>query len=182
MIIEPHEIYFGTFFDRFNMRFGPAQPGGRSQWQSGGIVEVAALQKEFEIFRAGRQFIESAALLGLGGFISSPAKDRWLEYLARLPQMQSDEAGVSGDQRIVAALIMNLARDNPLPCFMRAYDGRERQPGLVIVTDNDTPLFYLESVNFLTICLPMRPIGRAKAKPRGPRTARRSRGAGTSSP
>jgi hypothetical protein len=179
MIIEPHEIYFGTFFDRFNMRFGPAQPGGRSLWQSGGIVEVTALQKEFGIFRAGRQFIESAALLGLGGFISSPARDRWLEYLAKLPQMDSDQPGVKGDQRIVGAIIMNLASENPLPCLMRAYDGREREPGLVTVTDNDTPLFYLESVKFLTISLPMRPKGQARARPRGPRAARRPRSSGS---
>ena len=85
-----HEIYFVTFFDRFNIRFGPPTPDRASVWQSGGIAEIAALQREFEIFRETRTFLESAALLGLGGLVSGPAKDRWLEYLARLPKMKSD--------------------------------------------------------------------------------------------
>ena len=162
MIIAPHEIYFATFFERFNMRFGPAQPGSGSVWQSGGIAEIAALQKEFEIFRPGRPFIESAALLGLGGLMSSPAKDRWLEYLARLPHMTSDDRDQNGDQRIVGALVTNLAAANPLPCFLQAHDGRQKEPGYVIVEEAN-PLFYLESVRFLTICLPMRPVAPSAA-------------------
>jgi hypothetical protein len=156
-IIEPHEIYFGTFFERFNARFGPAMPDRPTAWHSGGIAEIAALQRQFAIFREDRPFLESAALLGLGGPFSSPAKDRWLEYLTRLPHMGTDQAGVNGDQRIVKALIANFGRDIPLPCFMRAYDGRTREPGLVVITE-ENPLFYLESVLFLTISLPMRPV------------------------
>lgn len=173
MIIAPHEIYFGTFFDRFNDRFGPSEPKQPSVWNSGGIAEIAALQKEFEIFRRRRPFLDSAALLGLTGPASGPAKDRWLEYLSRLPKMDSDKAGVSGDQRIVEALVENFRRDGPLPCFMRAYDGRTREPGLVLVTE-EQPVFYLESVTFLTISLPMRPEGpKRSARPRtGSRTPR----------
>jgi len=165
MLIIVHEIYFGTFFDRFNQRFGPAQPGGRSVWQSGGVDEITALQKEFEIFKIGRKFIESAALLGLGGLMKSPAKDRWYEYLAKLPDMRSDDPSVSGDQRIVGAMIANFAKQKPLPCFMRACDGREREPGFVMVVE-DFPLFYLESVRFLTISLPMRPAKQVRARSR----------------
>lgn len=156
MIIEPHEIYLGTFFDRFNIRFGPPMPARPSVWHAGGIVEVAALQREFEIFREGRRFLESAALLGLGGLAGGPAKDRWLEYLGRLPEMRSDRPDVQGDQRIVRAIVENLRQDRPLPCFMQAYDGRTREPGLVLVAEQ-RPVFYLESVTFLTISLPMRP-------------------------
>ena len=166
MIINPHEIYFCTFFCRFNMRFGPPMPTRGSVWQAGGIVEIAALQREFGIFQEGRHFLDSAALLGIGGLESSPAKDRWLEYLARLPEMMSDRDGMQGDERIVGAIIENLTRESPLPCFMRAYDGRTRAPGLVVVTE-EQPLFYLESATFLTISLPMRP-----RQPRTPRTGR----------
>jgi hypothetical protein len=174
MIIDPHEVYFGTFFERFNMRFGPAQAGGGSLWQAGGIMEVAALQKEFEIFKRGRPFIESAALLGLGGLVSSPAKDRWLEYLGRLPKMKSDDPELNGDERVVSALIENLAKTRPMPCHIRAYDGRLREPGLVLVND-EAPIFYLESVKFLTISLPMRPSA-TKARTPSPRarTAKRA--------
>jgi len=166
MLIEPHEIYFGSFLERFNMRFGPAIPAGQSVWHAGGIAEIAALQKEFEIFRQGRSFLQSAALLGLTGEHGGPAKDRWLEYLTRLPGMRSDSDAMNGDQRIVQAIIENLKRDTPLPCFMRAYDGRTREPGLVVVAE-DQPLFQLEGVPFLTISLPMRP-----AAPPRPRAAR----------
>jgi hypothetical protein len=156
MMIEPHEIYLGSFFETFNLRFGPAQPGGDTPWQSGGIMEVAALQKEFDIFKKGRRFLESAALLGLGGLLGGPAKDRWIEYLTRLPRMQSDTPEMNGDERIVSAMIANLAEAQPMPCYMTAYDGRTREPGLVLV-GSGTPLFYLSSVQFLTISLPMRP-------------------------
>jgi hypothetical protein len=174
MIIEPHEIYFCTFFCRFNMRFGPPMPSRGSVWQAGGIVEIAALQREFEIFREGRPFLESAALLGIGGLESSPAKDRWLEYLARLPQMGSDRADMQGDQRVVGAIIENLGRESPLPCFMRAYDGRTREPGLVVITE-EQPLFYLESVTFLTISLPMRPRQPRRSRTGQPRSRTGSR-------
>ena len=156
LVIDPHEVYFSTFFDRFNMRLGPPMMDTRSVWHSGGIAEITALQREFEIFREGRPFLESAALLGLGGTVGGPAKDRWLEYLTKLPQMRSDMPDLTGDQRIVAALIQNLKRRSPLPCHMEAYDGRTREPGLVLVTEGN-PTFFLESVKFLTISLPMRP-------------------------
>ncbi len=174
LVIEPHEIYFGSFFERFNMRFGPAMPGGQSVWHSGGIPEIVALQKEFEIFREGRSFMQSAALLGLTGPYSGPANDRWLEYLLKLPRMQSDNDGVNGDQRIVRAIVANLQRDPVLPCYMRAYDGRTREPGLVVVAD-EHPVFYLESVTFLTISLPMRPAQPTQAAGAGPRPQTRTR-------
>jgi hypothetical protein len=177
LVIEPHEIYFGSFLERFNMRFGPALPTGQSVWHSGGIAEIVALQKEFEIFRDGRPFLQSAALLGLTGPHGGPGKDRWLEYLLKLPRMESDMGGVNGDQRIVRAIAENLRRDTQLPCFMRVYDGRTREPGLVTVAE-EHPLFYLESVAFLTISLPVRPAqptqaGTASPSPQTGTRARR---------
>lgn len=169
LVLAAHEIYFVTFFDRFNARFGPRAPGQQSIWHSGGIVEIAALQKEFEIFRKGRPFLESAALLGLTGQIGGHAKDRWLEYLIKLPKMKSDRDGINGDQRIVDALVENLARRNPRPCHMQAYDGRTREPGLVLVTE-ERPVFFAEGVTFVTISLPMRPEAPKGSTTRRPRT------------
>jgi hypothetical protein len=168
--INPHEIYIGSLLEPFNLRFGPAYPAVATPWLSGGIVEIAALQREFSIFRAGRPFLESAALLGLTGALYSPAKERWVGYLAKLPEMKSDNPAESGDQRIVNALLANFDRDGgPLPCFMQAHDGRRVEPGLVTVAPG-VPLFYLESVQFLTIQLPMRPERPdAAAAARGPR-------------
>jgi hypothetical protein len=171
LVIEPHEIYFGSFLERFNIRFGPALPARQSVWHSSGITEIVALQKEFEIFREGRPFLQNAALLGLTGPLGGPANDRWLEYLLKLPGMRSDVDGVNGDERIVRAIVENLRRDTtpPLPCYMRIYDGRTREPGLVIVTE-ECPVFYLESVTFLTISLPMRPSPPPQARASRPRT------------
>ena len=176
LVIDPHEIYFSTFIYRFNMRFGPPMPTRGSVWHAGGIVEVAALQREFEIFRTGRPFLQSAALLGLLGLDNGPAKDRWIEYLTKMPKMRSDAAEMQGDQRIVEAIIDNLRRENPLPCFMRAYDGRTREPGLVVITE-ERPVFYLESVTFLTISLPMRPAQPTRRKTSQPRSRTRPRAA-----
>jgi len=173
--INPHEIYFGSFFELFNLRFGPGHPAGTSPWLSGGIVEIAALQSEFGIFRTDRPFLESAALLGLTGALYSPAKERWIEYLAKLPKMDSDNPVETGDQRIVNALLANFAGEGgPLPCFMQAHDGRRMEPGLVTVAAG-APLFYLESVRFLTIQLPMRPAPGAAVAAPSPRPGGRRR-------
>jgi hypothetical protein len=50
----------------------------------GGIVEMAALQEEFNIFRTDRPFSDSASLLGLGGIYNSTAKNRWMDLLSNL--------------------------------------------------------------------------------------------------
>lgn len=156
--IDQHEIYFGSFFEMFNKRFGPSFPvDDPSTWRAGGIAEIAALQTEFELFKHGRPFVKSAALLGLTGTSYGPPKDRWVYYLEKLPRMSSDQAGVNGDHRIVTALMDNFKREGgPLPCLMQPHDGRRVAPGLVTVSVG-RPLFYLESVEFLTISLPMRP-------------------------
>lgn len=157
-LIDPHEIYLGNFFELFNNRFGPSFPADdASIWLSGGIAEIAALQREFNIFKPGRSFVKSAALLGLTGSGYGPPKGRWVYYLEKLPRMNSDQAGVTGDERIVNALLENFRREGgPLPCLLQPQDGRKREPGLVTVSQ-ERPLFYLESVEFMTIGLPMRP-------------------------
>lgn len=156
--VQFHEVYYGSFFEQFNMRFGPTETVQDPVWRSGGIAEIAALQRQFQVFRRDRPFVESAALLGLGGLISGPAKDRWIDYLHRLPTMQSDDPKQNGDQRIVNALIENFEQTNPAPCFMQAHDGRLSEPGRVMV-DHASPMFLFEPAHFLTIRLPMRPAG-----------------------
>ncbi len=55
---------------------------------------------------------------------------------------------------------------------MQAYDGRTREPGLVVV-EEAMPLFYLAPTKFLVISLPMRPDpasgAKAAPKPKRPR-------------
>ena len=160
-IMREHDIHIGTFLDLFNMRFAPSQ--GTADTLYGGINEIVALQKEFEIFRPGRAFVECARLLGLGGAVNHAAKSRWMIYLAGFPNYQSNVPGENGDQRIVNALIANLAASSPLPCYMLSHDARPAGQGRVIVEESSQPLFYLEQ-KYLTISLPMRPRPRPRAR------------------
>jgi len=92
------DIYIGTFLDLFNLRFAPTPFAPAELF--GGIEEVIKLQKEFEIFRPGRQFSTSAALLGIGGLYNARAKNRWIRLLENLPD--------KGDQAIADAILANL--------------------------------------------------------------------------
>jgi hypothetical protein len=153
--MKEDDIYIGTFLDLFNIRFAPTPP-----LTFGGIVEMTALQKEFNIFRRGRPFSNSAKLLGLGGINNDVAKNRWLELLRNLPE--------KGDVAITNALVVNFKKRTPLPCFMRAHFSMPKTENRVIITESDTPLFYLDQ-QYLTISLPMSPR-------RQPATAKKKRG------
>lgn len=156
-LVGDDDIYIGSFFDIFNLRFGAEQQD--KGFTSGGISEIAHLQSEFQIFRAGVPFFESAKLLGLGGLQNNRAKNRWFQLLRWLQKVPSDVAGETGDQRIVNALIKNFAPGGAkLPCFMKAHDSRDAKGyGLkVMVIVGDTPIFYINQP-YLTISLPMAP-------------------------
>jgi hypothetical protein len=157
MVIRIDDTFIPTFIDIFNLRFGPALESTQGSPLYGGIAEMQALQREFQIFRVGRPFVDAAMLLGLGGFLNNPAKNRWFELLRLLPNFESDRPGENGDQRIVNALIVNFDKEPPLPCHMRTHDGRGPNASRVIVTEDGTPVFYIDRVRFLTISLPMRP-------------------------
>src|ERR1700730_7653831 len=129
------DIYIGTFLDLFNVRFAPTPFSATAEFY-GGIEEMTALQKAFEIFRAGRPFSQSAALLGLGGIYNARAKNRWTRLLENLPDY--------GDQKIADALAANLGNKQPLPCYMMAHDLRTKGENVVKIIESDKPLFYLE--------------------------------------
>ena len=150
------DIYIGSFLDLFNVRFAPTPFSGAAEFY-GGIEEMTALQKEFEIFRPKRPFSTSAALLGLGGIYNARAKNRWLDLLQHLPD--------DGDQKIADALVANFEKKYPLPCNMQAHDSRPKGENVVRIVESDDPLFYLEQ-EYLTISLPMapRPAPAKKAK------------------
>ena len=150
------DAHIGSLLELFNLRFAPVQDAKEESPLYGGISEVAALQSEFEIFKAGRPFVESARLLGLGGLANNIVKNRWLKLLAELATYESDRAGENGDERIVNALIENLKLPEPLPCYMQAHDSRGKDARRVIVQDSHRPLHYIEQA-YLTISLPMRP-------------------------
>jgi hypothetical protein len=155
-LVGQDDIYIGSFLELFNLRFGFEQD--EVEFDGGGISEMAALQREFEIFKKGRKFVDSAKLLGLGGLHNNRAKNRWFKLLDWLSTLPSDEDDKTGDERIVSALIKNFASKKPLPCFMTAHDSRDKSGhGLkVVVIEPDKPIFYIDRP-YLTISLPMAP-------------------------
>jgi hypothetical protein len=155
-LVGDDDLYIASFLELFNLRFGVEQID--AEFTSGGITEMAALQSEFQIFKAGRYFVDSAKLLGLGGLQNNRAKNRWFKLLTWLQKIPSDRAGETGDQRIVNALVKNFAGGSPLPCFMKAHNSDDpKGPGLrVVVIEGDHPIFYI-SQTYLTISLPMAP-------------------------
>jgi len=153
-LVGDDDLYIGSFFELFNLRFGIEQK--EAEFAFGGITEMAALQAEFEIFKAGRPFVESARLLGLGGLQNNRAKNRWFKLLTWLQTIPSDTAE-TGDKRIVNALIANFGPGGAtLPCFMKAHDSRTGYGLKVVVLNGDTPIFYITQP-YLTISLPMAP-------------------------
>jgi hypothetical protein len=152
-MMREDDIYIESLFDLLNIRFAPTPRPRPGEWL-GGIEEIAALQRQFQIFQQGRTFKDSVALLNAGGFWNWRAKKRWYDLLSVLNQLPSNRTGQNGDDAIINALIANLAATNPLPVFFKAHDGRDDDR--VLLRDRDRPLFYLNE-DYLTVSIPMRP-------------------------
>ncbi|HEY9057748.1 MAG TPA: hypothetical protein VIN77_11415 [Aurantimonas sp.] len=147
------DIYIDKFFELINLRFAPSL--GTMPDDFGGIDEMVALQREFQIFKKGRSLRDSAAIMNLGGFWNQRAKNRWYSLLDNLKNHKSNFRDLNGDEAIVTALIENLGSGAPYPVFFKAHDLRDGN-NLVLIVEADTPLFYIET-KYLTISLPMQP-------------------------
>jgi hypothetical protein len=157
--MKEDDIYISSLIDLFNLRFAPVPFSRDLDKESlyGGIDEMAALQKEFKIFRTDKPFSASAAVLGLGGLYSARAKNRWYLLLQKLPD--------NGDQKIADALVANFDKRKPLPCHMRAHHASPKSENKVSITEG-RPLFYLEQ-DYLIFSLPMAPRRPEGAKKKG---------------
>lgn len=156
--MKEHDIYIGTMLDELNLRFAPSQ-GKESHF--GGILEMAALQKEFKLFKKGRSFKMSCAALNLGAR-NNEVKNLWQNLLGNLYKHESNKKGQNGDAAIVNALIKNLAAKTPLPVFFTSHDMRgDKANAEVKIIDKSQPVHYLEQ-DYLTISIPMQPISAAK--------------------
>jgi hypothetical protein len=169
-IMKEDDIYIGSLLDLLNLRFAPSQGEGPDWF--GGIDEIVALQKQFQIFQRKRSFKDSVALLNLGGMWSPRVKNRWYALLDDLSSYDSNVKGLNGDSRIVRAIIDNLAAPKPLPIYFKAHDSRASADAKRVIAGEETrPLFYLEQ-DYLTISLPMKP--RTAPAKRGTRTRRKA--------
>jgi mRNA-degrading endonuclease YafQ of YafQ-DinJ toxin-antitoxin module len=159
--MKHNDILIGSMLDQLNLRFAP--PQGREKTY-GGIEEMAALQKEFQIFKKGRPFAVSVAVLNLAAY-NNDAKNHWHDLLGNLKEHKSNRGKMNGDEAVVDALVKNLAAKKPLPVYFTSHDMRAggADAKKVLITDKGRPVFYIER-DYLVISLPMKPWDGAEAK------------------
>ena len=166
--LKEHDIYVESFATQLNLRFAPPQ-GLRTH--HGGIEELAELQKEFKIFKKGRSFRTSVAVLNIGGGSGNDVKNRLYEYFDNLKRHESNVAGKNGDEAIVDALVKNFAARKPLPVFFKYHDMRGDQGDKkMLITPRARPISYIDQ-EYLVLSFPTQQGGQAeggttkKAKP-----------------
>jgi hypothetical protein len=166
--MKHNDILIGSMLDQLNLRFAP--PQGREK-SYGGIEEMAALQKEFQIFKKGRPFATSVAVLNLAAY-NNDARNHWHDLLSSLGQHKSNRGKLNGDKAIVDALAQDLAAKKPAPVYFTSHDMREGgEKNKVLITEKGRPVFYIER-DYLVISLPMKPwADDAKPKPPPPKKA-----------
>jgi hypothetical protein len=88
---------------KLNRRFGP-----------GGIKEMVALQKEFQIFSGEHTLEDSFVLLGIVP-CDRVERDRWLRFLDTLKKYPSDIPNLNGYKRVIAAFEQALIPVTQIP-------------------------------------------------------------------
>lgn len=150
--MKEHDIYVGSLQEKLNLRFAPSLG---SKELHGGLDEMVALQKEFEIFKAGRSFDVSISALNLTGLSNADTKNRFHRYLASLRKVKSNVTGKTGDAAIVDALVRNLAAKKPLPVYFELHDlNAAKDANRVLITEKGRPLFYMKQ-DYLIVSLPL---------------------------
>ena len=152
-IMKEDDLYISGLLDILNIRFGPSQGPGESY---GGIPEMAALQREFKIFERGRSLKSCFAVLNLGGFWNTRAKNRWLELIDDLKSYPSDLPDEKGNDRIMNAIVANLESRRPVPMFFKAHDSYGPEGRRVVVTRSPNAQFYVDKEH-IVVSIPMRP-------------------------
>jgi hypothetical protein len=157
--MKHNDILIGSMLDQLNLRFAP--PQGKEKTY-GGIEEMVALQKEFEIFKKGRPFARSVAVLNLAAY-NNDAKNHWHDLLGNLNRHKSNRGKLNGDEAIIDALVKNLKSKNPLPVYFTSHDMRQGDESKkVLISDKGRPVFYIER-DYLVISLPMKPWDQSTA-------------------
>lgn len=158
--LKEHDIYVESYINQLNLRFAPSQ-GLRSHF--GGMEELQELQKEFKIFKKGRSFRKSIAVLGIGSGTSNDAKNRLYEYFDNLAAHDSSVPGKNGDEAIVDALLKNFASKKPLPVYFRYHDMRaEKGNTRVLLSHSERAVSYFPH-DYLVVSFPTQRAGRQKA-------------------
>lgn len=160
LFMQEHDIYIGSVLDELNLRFAPTT--GKGEEHHGGIQEMAALQKEFGLFKKGRPFKTSLTALHLSAK-NTAVKNRWYALVGNLGRHKSNWLGLDGDAAIVDAIVKNLASKKPLPVYFASHDMRgDKANAEVKITAKGRPIHYLEK-DYLVISLPMQSVQAAQA-------------------
>lgn len=155
--MKEHDIHVENLLGQLNVRFGPTPD---KQTHFGGIDEMVQLQKEFKIFKKGRPFKTSVAVLNVGAS-NAEARNRLLEYFDGLSKHDSNVTGQNGDVAIVSAIIRNLSSTNPLPVYFTYHDMRaEKGNTRVLITPKGQPVPFFKR-DYLTISFPTKPYAPA---------------------
>lgn len=161
--MKEHDVHVENLLGELNVRFGPT-PNKQSHF--GGIAEMVELQKEFKLFKKGRPFRTSVAVLNVGAS-NAEARNRMLQYFGNLSKHDSNVAGQNGDVAIVNALIRNLASKAPLPVYFTYHDMRAAKGNTrVLITDKSRPIPYFPH-DYLTISIPTKTYDAPAAKKAG---------------
>lgn len=151
--LKEEDVHVENLLGELNLRFSPT-PNQTSHF--GGIDELVKLQQEFKIFKKGRSFRTSVAVLNVGAS-NAQARNRLLDYFASLAGTDSNVDGQTGDAAIVAALARNLAAAQPLPVYFTYHDMRaEKGNTRVLITAKARPVSFFQR-DFLTVSFPTLP-------------------------
>lgn len=168
VFMKEHDVNIGSFQESVNRRFAPSLG---VKGHLGGLDEMVALQKEFDIFKEGRPFGASLTVLGMGSALDPEAQRRFQRYLASLRKTKSNVAGKNGDAAIVAALTQNLTSKKPLPVHFVLHDSStSADQNRVLITAKARPVFYIAQ-DYLVISLP---VGTAPTVPAAPKRKKKA--------
>jgi hypothetical protein len=141
--MKEDDYFIEPLLDILNTRFAPGQA----------LSEMTSLQRRFNIFQQRRSFKDSVRIIHAVSD-DRQANRRWYRLLGWLRKVGSDTAQ-TGSDRIVSALIQNLASRNPQPVYF-TYHIATKTNARVRVRPNYQAVPYMR-ISFLTISLPLIP-------------------------
>jgi hypothetical protein len=142
----------GGIFEQLNKRFEPGHA----------LTEMQALQKEFEVFKPGRDLKKSLGLLNIGPINNWKERRGFYKFLDGLKKAPSDRKGVNGHDRLAGALAEHLATPGANPIHFTCHSAKD-DARLKVLTQRRNPLVY-STQEYLTISLPLLPVEKDKAK------------------
>jgi hypothetical protein len=158
--LKEHDIYVESFATQLNLRFAPPQ-GLRTH--HGGIEEMVELQKEFKIFKKGRPFRTSIAVLNIPAGVGNDVKNRLYEYIDSLKRHESNVPGKNAEEAVIEALLKNFAAKKPLPVYFKYHDmAGEQGDKKVLITPRGRPVTYFDQ-EYLVLSFPTQQGGLAEA-------------------